>query len=195
MKITIREVIPYTFQSFIFFALSLFLGCIYAHYQPEQASQIFDAAARDAASITTQVTAYQALDIFLNNSGISLMMIFQGIIIGFILKFRYGSYIALLFNGFMIGVISYISVASDGILVLLLLTMIHGIIELPTVFFSAGLGVMAGTRAKDRKFDRAALYSTIKLFILVVVPFYAISAIIEAFITGGIVVPFLRQMA
>ena len=193
MKITVREILPYTFKSGGLFLLTIIMSYIYAYFTPEKANQLTEAAAQSAQAAMNDILIYEAWNIFSHNLYVSIIMILFGATIAFLFKIQYGAYILLMLNGAIIGTITYVEVQRFGLVIFLLLIMIHGIVELPTVFFSAGLGIMIGTRIAKREFDKEALISSLKILVFIIVPLYAVSAIIEVFVTGGIIVPLIKQ--
>ena len=194
MEIKFREVIPYTIQSCLVF-LALFIGgYIFSYFVPSIPQELMFSMREDAAGTITSNLWLDAWNIFSHNVEVSLIMIIVGIIFGYSIKLIYGSYIPLAFNGVVIGMVAYVAISQFGIIAFILLTMIHGVIELPTVFFSAGLGVMISKRLAAREFNKATFISSIKLFIFVILPLYAISALIESFVTGGLIVPIIKHV-
>jgi stage II sporulation protein M len=194
MKITIRDILKPTLQAGLVFILSMIASYIYSYYKPTLANMVVDSIKQDTQSALNPILAYEAWNIFSHNFEVSLIMIIFGAIIGYVLKLKYGSFLLLATNGFIIGIVTYVYTAEAGFILFLLLTMVHGIVELPTLFLSAGLGVVVSTRLAKREFDKEAFISSIKILIFVVLPLYALSAIIEAFVTGGIIVPAIKQL-
>ncbi len=84
-------------------------------------------------------------------------------------------------NGYMIGFVSSMSVASGGIFTLWKLFP-HGIFELPAVFISLGLGLKLGMFLfQKNKFKSLKEYAinSIRVFLLIVIPLLIIAGIIE----------------
>ena len=90
------------------------------------------------------------LFIFFNN----LKSSFMGLIFGFILGVP--SMIIVIFNGYLVGFISSVSVRSSGIFSLWKLFP-HGIFELPAIFISLGLGVKIGSFIFQRQGKKACM--------------------------------------
>ncbi|VVB82311.1 Stage II sporulation protein M [uncultured archaeon] len=84
-------------------------------------------------------------------------------------------------NGYVLGFVSLLSIQNGGILTLWRLFP-HGIFEMPAVFISLGLGLKLGffPFQKDKlKSLKNNLISSLKVFILIVVPLLLIAGIIE----------------
>ncbi len=113
--------------------------------------------------------------IFLNNVKASFFSIALGIFFGL---FPLG---VALFNGYVLGFVSMLSVSSQGVLSLWRL-LPHGIFELPAIFISVGLGLRLGVlvfKKKGLKDLRNNLLETLRIFLLIIVPLLIIAAVIE----------------
>lgn len=88
--------------------------------------------------------------------------------------------IALILNGYLLGFVAAFSVESAGFWVLWRL-LPHGIFELPAIFISLGLGLRLGFSlfSKDAKKFKSNLFSSLKVFLLIVFPLLVIAALIE----------------
>jgi len=111
--------------------------------------------------------------IFFNNLKSSLFGFVFGILLGIF------PIISSIFNGYILGFVSEMSVKNNGALILWRL-LPHGIFELPAVFISFGMGLKLGAVfVKDRPLLKKNFITASKVFILVVVPLLIIAAIIE----------------
>lgn len=113
--------------------------------------------------------------IFLNNLKSSFFAMVLGSGFGIFPVFT------ILFNGYIVGFISAISVSHFGIATLWKLFP-HGIFELPAVFISAGMGLKIGSFIfQKRKADAFRHYfmNSLRVFLFVVIPLLIIAAIIE----------------
>ncbi|MFA4952863.1 MAG: stage II sporulation protein M [Candidatus Pacearchaeota archaeon] len=84
-------------------------------------------------------------------------------------------------NGYLVGFVGALSVNENGFSVLLNL-LPHGIFELPAVFISLGLGVKIGTfifQNKKLKYFKNYFWSSLRVFVFIVLPLLIIAAIIE----------------
>jgi stage II sporulation protein M len=125
-----------------------------------------------------------ALQLFLNNLEACVVIFIGGALMGII------SVMILGFNGIIIGAILEIVRKESGDLALLAAIIPHGIFELPAVIVSGALGLMLG-RAVKNEFaggPEASIeaWNLGRLFIRYIIPFVAIAAVIEAFITPAV---------
>ena len=81
---------------------------------------------------------YIMLAIFLNNAFVSLVSLVLGLALGVL------PILFIAFNGYLVGVISYIVAQQKGFLFIFLALLPHGIVELPMVFLSASIGLRLG---------------------------------------------------
>ena len=123
---------------------------------------------------TAGMNVFQLISfIFLNNSRSSLFGMLFGIALGIFPVF------VALFNGYVLGFVSRRSVNAEGIFILWKLFP-HGIFELPAVFLSLAMGVKLGTSLIDGKGKfKENFYSSLRVFISVVIPLLIIAATIE----------------
>ena len=122
------------------------------------------------------------LFIFLNNSVKS----FFAILLGF-----FFAVVPLLFvtvNGFMIGIVFFDAVKEVGLAFILSAILPHGAIEIPVFLLSVAIGLRMGVQmvlkldGRDVKL-KSELKKGLRFFIFYILPFFLISAFIEAFIT------------
>jgi len=115
------------------------------------------------------------LFIILNNAKSSFLGVFFGFIYGLF------PLIITLVNGYILGVVSQMSVGQGGFVVLWQL-LPHGIFELPAIFISLGLGLKFGTfifqKDKSKSFKNY-LINSLKVFFLIVLPLLIVAGIIE----------------
>jgi stage II sporulation protein M len=91
-------------------------------------------------------------------------------------------------NGFMLGLVSYGVLQKEGLLYLLAGILPHGIIELPTVLVSIGLGFRLGyllilSVLGERVDLRGEMKTAVRILIRWIMPLLLIAAAIETFIT------------
>ena len=126
------------------------------------------------------------LVIFLNNAVKSLFSIVLGAGLGIIPIIFIGG------NGIILGVIANEVSKQQGIIFVLAALLPHGIIEVPMVLISAGLGLRLGYSMyfsmKGEKRDmRYELTESLRIFMRIIMPLLFVSAIIETFVTPLIV--------
>ncbi len=125
--------------------------------------------------------------IFLNNSIKCLIVLLLGIGFGLI------PLVFLTYNGFLIGVVVFITERIESSLYVLAAIVPHGIIELPMVFLSAAIGIqlghdlwntLVGKKADIKKdFKKGSLF-----YIHWILPLLFIAAAVETFLTPLIVI-------
>jgi len=89
--------------------------------------------------------------------------------------------IAVVSNGYLLGVVAWITVQAEGPLVLWRL-LPHGIFELPAIFLSLGLGLKLGTflfRKDGRVSFKCYFINSLRIFLLIILPLLIIAALIE----------------
>lgn len=118
--------------------------------------------------------------ISINNITASLLFIISGLIIGI------PPLLFIAFNGFFVGWIAY-SVSREMGLGFVVATMLpHGIIEIPTITFSAAMGMGLGYQLihqlRKKGGIKEYLLDSANLFIKRIVPFLLVAAIIETYL-------------
>ena len=126
------------------------------------------------------------LVIFLNNAVKSLFSIVLGAGLGIIPIIFIGG------NGIILGVIANEVSKQQGIIFVLAALLPHGIIEVPMVLISAGLGLRLGysmyISMKGEKRDmRYELIESLHIFMKIIMPLLFLSAMIETFVTPLVV--------
>ena len=113
--------------------------------------------------------------ILFNNIKVSIMGLLIGILLGVLP-------VALaMVNGYLIGFVSSISVAEEGIFSLWKI-LPHGIFELPAVFISLGLGLKLGLYIffGNKKISfKKELINSLRVFVFIVIPLLILAAFIE----------------
>jgi|APSaa5957512622_1039677.scaffolds.fasta_scaffold17449_4 stage II sporulation protein M len=124
-----------------------------------------------------EITRY----IFFNNLKASFFAAILGIVFGVFPLF------VVLSNGYLIGFVSKIVTAQEGIFVLWRL-LPHGIFEIPAVLISIGLGLKLGSisfQLKKYQNIKKEFIELLRVFVFIVLPLLIVAAIIE-----GILVTF-----
>mgnify|MGYP001163399638 FL=1 len=125
-----------------------------------------------------------ALQLFLNNLEACVIIFIGGAFFGFI------SVAILMLNGVIIGAVLEVIQKEAGYLAIIAAILPHGIFELPAVIASGALGLMMGRAVKNELAGTSdASFEALRLgryFVKYIIPFIAIAAIIEAFITPAI---------
>lgn len=166
---------------FVFFG-SLIAGYVSAANFPSMADTLMKGFSARFGPLLTMSPLYIMLTIFLNNSFVSLLSLVLGMALGIF------PLIFIAFNGFFVGVISYIVGQQKGFLFIFLALLPHGIIELPMVFLSASTGLRLGYHVflyligKPTELKKEFIEG-IKFYFQLIVPLLLVAAIIETFIT------------
>lgn len=166
---------------FVFFG-SLIAGYFSAANFPSMADTLMKGFSARFGPLLTMSPLYIMLTIFLNNSFVSLLSLVLGMALGIF------PLIFIAFNGFFVGVISYIVGQQKGFLFIFLALLPHGIIELPMVFLSASTGLRLGYHVflyligKPTELKKEFIEG-IKFYFQLIVPLLLVAAIIETFIT------------
>jgi stage II sporulation protein M len=126
------------------------------------------------------------LVIFLNNAVKSLFAIVLGAGFGIIPIIFVGG------NGIILGLIANEVSKQQGIVFVLAALVPHGIIEIPMILISAGLGLRLGyfmylSLRGQKKDMRSELAGSLRLYMRLIMPLLFVSAMIETFITPVIV--------
>jgi stage II sporulation protein M len=128
--------------------------------------------------------------IFLNNAFKSLLAIVLGAGFGIIPVIFIGG------NGLLLGLITNQVSREQGTLFLLAAILPHGIMEIPMVLISSGLGFRLGYlmyssilgKKTDMNFE---LRQSLRIFMRIVVPLLFVAAVIETFVTPMVVISVL----
>jgi len=126
------------------------------------------------------------LVIFLNNAVKSLFAIVLGAGFGIIPIIFVGG------NGIILGLIANEVSKQQGVIFVLAALVPHGIIEIPMILISAGLGLRLGffmyiSLRGEKKDMRSELAGSLRLYVRLIMPLLFVSAMIETFVTPVIV--------
>jgi len=132
--------------------------------------------------------------ILTNNIGVAFMAFAGGITLGI------GTVAALLFNGFLLGVVAAIVGRADTATTFWALILPHGIIELTAIFIAGAAGPMIGGAllAPGRRSRRDALIERGReavLLVLGTIPMFICAGLIEGFITPPAQIPPFVKLA
>ena len=176
----IPDIRKYTILMAVLFSFSIIFGYIFGFYVPsffEELSALFQFPELGAFDLM--------LKIFVQNTKVAAMLIFLGFI------FAALPILVIFFNGFTIGIVSEVVIREEGFLYLLIGLLPHGIIELPLIFISAGLGFKMGVGTLQVIFQRKSVQSFLFdflaaaiLFLIAIVPLLFVAAMIESYVTG-----------
>lgn len=176
----------------VWLAVSFLIGAIFSFLVPGFLEEII-ASFEEKFGKDPELNFNLAKDIFIQNTFVSLVSLFGGILLGL------GPFLAVTVNGFLIGFITFsvISISDAGLLgtlLFLILAMLpHGIFEIPAIIIATGLGLKLGINwilNKNKENRWQVFKSDFKLalwfFPLIIFLLFA-AALVEVFITGRIV--------
>lgn len=178
----VRTLWPYLVVIVFVFFGSLLTGYFSAANFPSMADTLMKGLSSRFGPILTMSPLYIVITIFLNNAFVSLLSLVLGLALGvFPILF-------IAFNGYFVGMISYIVNQQKGFLFILLALLPHGIIELPMVFLSASIGLRLGYHVFLYLIGRHTelkkeFIQGLKFYFRWIMPLLFVAAIIETFIT------------
>jgi len=163
-------------RNYIYFIIGVFaIGALIGFFFPD-GFRFFDETLKLLAEKVKDMGALELIRfIFINNATSALF----GLVFGFLLGFL--PFFSALLNGLVLGYVlnGVQEKAGYGEFWKILP---HGIFELPAIFISLGLGLRLGMLifSKNRKETlKSALWSSIKVYLLIVIPLLVAAAIIE----------------
>lgn len=170
-KKELKELKTYILLSSIIFLFFIILGLVFPSILEERILEMI----KSLVSQTQDKTILGLISfITANNIQVAFFGIITGIALGIL------PIMALVINGYVIGFVIHHSIAEAGILVLWKLFP-HGIFELPAILISTALGIKLGTDLKNIKKN---FISSIRIFLLIIIPLLVIAGIIEGTLIG-----------
>lgn len=178
----VRFIWPYLlFITFVFFG-SLVSGYSSAASFPSMAEALRESFSSRFESIMSMKPLFIMFTIFFNNAFVSLLFLVLGLALGVL------PVLFIAFNGYLVGVISYLVSQERGLLFILLGLLPHGILELPMVFLAAAIGLRLGHQVfssligKPTQIKREFIEG-LMFYFRWILPILLMAAIIETFIT------------
>ena len=176
----IPDIRKYTLWMVFIFVLSLACGYLFGFYTPSFFEMLSD---------YFHFPEYSAFDfllfIFFNNVKVAGLLVFLGCL------FAVLPILIVFSNGFLIGIVSESIIRTNGLFFLLVGLLPHGIIELPIILISAGIGFKMGVGTLQVIFQKKSIrlflfdfLAAIILFVIVIVPLLFAAAMIEVYVTG-----------
>jgi len=166
-------------KKFIFFGIIIFLASALISFvfpTPQIISEALIKFIQDLIAQTEGLSSFEMIRfIFINNISSAFFAIFLGLL------FAVYPLFSIVVNGYVIGFVSKLVVAEEGILSLWRLFP-HGIFELPAIFIAFGLGLKLGTivlQKNPKKSFKDFLRNSLKVFVFVILPLLIVAAIIE----------------
>jgi len=178
----LRFILPYLlFITFVFFG-ALFAGYASSASFPDMADKLMEGFSTRFAPLLAMPPIFIMFGIFLNNAFVSLLFLVLGLVFG-VLPIMF-----IAFNGYVVGVIAYITAQEKGLLFIFLALLPHGIIELPMVYLSAAIGLRLGHQVFAALIGRPTeikkeFKEGLSFYFRWILPLLLLAAIIETFIT------------
>lgn len=172
---------------YIKYAAAIFLiGILYGYYlamtETEAILSFFQELFKDLSGLDTLGPVTLFLVVFFNNSIKTFFMMFLGIFFGIIPA------LFVFFNGFLLGVVSYLGIQQSGITALFLGIVPHGIIEIPTMIIASGYGLWLGRctlrKLTHKELLRPHIAKASYVYMRFFVPLLFVAAFVEVFVTG-----------
>lgn len=132
---------------FVAAAATFLIGIYLGYTQPEQFFFFLQDQSKQIQQIVEKIAAQDhtqwrlLLFVFANNVMVSVLMVYSGVLLGFIPLFT------LITNGMMLGYLANLNVPDKGWGEFLLALVPHGIIEIPAVIIACAYGIKFGTVA------------------------------------------------
>ncbi|MCC4769327.1 stage II sporulation protein M [Methanosarcina sp. DH2] len=178
----VRFIWPYfLFITFVFFG-ALSAGYTSSANFPDMADTLMEGFSSRFAPLLAMPPIFIMLGIFLNNAFVSLLFLVLGLALGVL------PVIFIAFNGYIVGVISHIVAQERGLLFIFLALLPHGILELPMVFLSAGIGLRLGHQVFSALIGRPTKIKKefkegLRFYFRWILPLLFLAAVTETFIT------------
>lgn len=178
----LRFILPYVlFITFVFFG-ALVAGYTSSANFPDMANKLMEGFSSRFAPLVSMPPIFIMFGIFLNNAFVSLLFLVLGLALGIF------PVLLIAFNGYIVGVVSYIVGQEKGLAFTFLALLPHGIIELPMVFLSAGIGLRLGHQVFAALIGRPTeikkeFKEGLRFYFRWILPLLFLAAIVETFIT------------
>lgn len=185
-KAYLYRIRKYFWVSLAIFLLSAVAGFYVSQYYPQEIKAYLVEVEAFFSSKQSPTLWGTFLMILQNNVEAMLMIVFLGIFVGFF------SFTFLVANGFLIGVFANLFYA-QGLLPLFFVGILpHGIIEIPCMLFSAGIGFRIGNAVIRKMFRKKEsltleLSEGLKFTVMIIVPALVLAALIETYITPFVI--------
>lgn len=171
-----KEVLYLTIFSTVLFFLSAFLGYYHTVIDPSAGEEVIKKISEDLFFISDVEGFNLFLYIFLRNIFVTFTIMLLGVLLGLI------PLIFIFINGYILGVVSYFVIQSQGWKTLLLGVLPHGVIEVPIAMSVAAYGLFLGWSLVFRR--KLYLKEAVFFYIKLALPFLFLAALIESYITS-----------
>lgn len=173
----------------VLFVLAFAAGMLLSTMNMGPAASAVDSVRADLAFLHDYSTFEVFVFIFLNNIGVTLMLLLSGIFFGII------PVLLILLNGYTFGMVVALSIHELGWGMTLSGFLPHAIFEIPALLLAASYGIFLGecftNTVRQRTPFRHHFDITLRKFSLYIVPLLFLAALIETFIVGDLILKVL----
>lgn len=160
----------------------MLIGILVSSLNPQVSERLFEVLKEAFSRITTLDQFERMLEIFKNNVRNSLMALVLGTLFGIV------PFIVAAANGLVLGMLAEIVSRQQGVVFVVAALLPHGIIELPMVLVSVGIGFRLGHAVylllKGMRIDiMQELKQGMWFYVRWVVPLLLVAAVIESYVT------------
>ncbi|MDO8727272.1 MAG: stage II sporulation protein M [Candidatus Methanoperedens sp.] len=175
------------------FIVSFFIGLLISAKNPAASENLLGLLKETFGSITSLEPFGRMLEIFKNNVRGSFMALLFGLGFGIV------PFLFVAINGIVLGMLVEFFIKKQGVIFVIAAILPHGIIELPMVIMSVGIGFRLGHAAyfsmRHQK-TMQELLNEMKLVVVfylkIIVPLLLLAAIVESYITPLIIYRFME---
>ncbi len=165
----------------ILLVASVWLGYYSGTLHPVEGKELLQKLSEDLGVLKNVNSVALFLFIFLNNAVKSFVMAMLGFLFGIV------PIIFIVVNGLLIGVIASVVIAKQGVEVLLVGTIPHGVFEIPAFLIAGAYGMQLGRKyyykLRYNEPIKPAFLRTMKQITKIVIPVLIIASFIETFVT------------
>ena len=191
-KTFLGEARGYMILSAVLFLLGGIIGYLSGIFAPNQIEEVRSSLEGYGEVFNNYTTIQIFFYILLNNTlvllGVMLLSVLAGVVAA----------VFSLTQGFLIGVIVFLTIGTHSVAAILIGILPHGVFELPALFITLGIGFLLGRWFLQRLGGKRAtpitadLRRAFELFAVVIFPLLIIAAAIEAFFTPELLASYLN---
>ena len=175
------------------FTFSFAAGILISIKNPDASEKLLEMLKDTYGGITALDPFERMLEIFKNNVSTCFMALLGGLVVGII------PFVIVVINGVVLGILVELFLRKQGAFFVIAAILPHGIIELPMVLISVGIGFRLGHAAYlamiHQKTMRELIYELkqgVFFYIKIVVPLLLLAALIESYVTPLLIYLFIK---
>lgn len=176
------------------FTVSFIAGILISVKYPDASEKVLEMMKEAYGGIATLDQFGMMIEIFKNNIKLSFIALLLGLVFG-IVPFAFA-----LLNGLVFGIIVEYSLKAKGAFFVLAAILPHGIIELPMILVSVGIGFRLGhaaylllTDMKTMNDLTHELKQGIIFYIKIIAPLLLLAAVVESYLTPLLIAGFINR--